>query len=43
MAGNADAVRTEAVGRLRAALVSGTAVREAVRWAFYRNPVFMFV
>ena len=40
MAGDVDAVKAEAVSRLRAALLSGEAVSDAVRWACYRNPVF---
>jgi hypothetical protein len=37
-----ESVKAEAVSRLQAALVSGDAVGDAVRWAFYRNPTFMF-
>lgn len=37
-----ESVKAEAASRLQAALVSGDAVRDAVRWAFYRNPTFMF-
>jgi tetratricopeptide (TPR) repeat protein len=36
-----ESVKAEAVSRLQAALVSGDGVRDAVRWAFYRNPAFM--
>jgi hypothetical protein len=36
------AIKAEAISRLQAALVSGNAVSEAIRWAFYRNPSFMF-
>ena len=37
------AIKAEAISRLQAALVSGNAVSEAIRWAFYRNPLFMYV
>src|SRR5215472_10561386 len=37
-----ESVKAEAASRLQAALVSGDSVRDAVRWAFYRNPAFMF-